>query len=128
MNENVSSQKYKNFVNYMELRRIAGDESVEVDDTQHTQRTSRQINENDDEDEEEEDQNEHVNTTAGLGFKGEVSKVNRQGQIAKMAKKPGKFQNKRQVKDREKIKRAKGQSSQTSWKSEEFMKLRQNYD
>ena len=104
----------------MELRRIAGDDAVDVEATLSINQAPIK------QDEEENNQEEENDTPARTNDL--TSKVHRHGQIQKSSKNQPKNQKKGFVKNKEHAKRMKGQSSQASWKPEEFMKNRQNFD
>lgn len=133
LNETTKSQKYENFVNYMELRRLAGDESAQVETVvQESKRSMRMKGEDNEEDDDGEEQEEesggHVPQRAGLGFTEKVSRPNGIAKGGRRGKGNQKGGVRKPIKDKERAKRMKGQSSQSSWKPEEFMKLRQGYD
>lgn len=122
LNDTSGDQKYTNFVNYMELRRIAGDESVNVEQTLVMQPV---IHTNDVDEEADQEAEDDRRAQEFVNPNGTVPRAN---QIQKTNKRHGNHPNKKHVKDKEKNKRMKGQSSQSSWKPEEFMRLKQTFD
>jgi hypothetical protein len=110
-NNPEAARKYNNFLNYMELRAIAGEDNDEVYATNpafnsepHDQVRNNPYHPN----------NLSNDMIGGLDKK------------SKGIKKTGKKNN--TIKDKEKARRMKGQSSIATWKPDLFMKLRQEYD
>jgi hypothetical protein len=103
--EREVANKFTNFVNYMELRSLAGEDNEEY-------LGGRGGNEDDDEEDDEDNGGKQKDLSHIIGKK----------QIKK--------QNKKNLsnKEKEKARRMKGQSSIATWKPDAFMKLRQEFD